>query len=72
MKNLYGAGVILLLLFTASACTPLQIWEREYISKKEMRWEPDVLAASLDKHIHFAKEGSSGGGSAAGGGCGCN
>jgi hypothetical protein len=72
MKNLYIAAVVLLLTITASACTPLQVWEREYLSKKEMSWQPDPLEATLQKHIHFAKEGSSGGGSAAGGGCGCN
>jgi hypothetical protein len=32
----------------------------------------DSLRSSLDNHIYFSKEGSSGGGQAAGGGCGCN
>ncbi len=72
MKNLYNSGVILLVLVVASACTPLQVWEREYISTKEMSWDPDVLEASLQDQIQFSKEASSGGGAAAGGGCGCN
>ncbi|GJM08284.1 MAG: hypothetical protein DHS20C11_05600 [Lysobacteraceae bacterium] len=32
----------------------------------------DPMAAGLDEHIYFAKEASSGGGEASGGGCGCN
>jgi hypothetical protein len=30
------------------------------------------MQTSLKKHINFSKEGSNGGGDAAGGGCGCN
>jgi hypothetical protein len=37
-----------------------------------MAWDVDPMKARLDRHIYFSKEGSSGGGQAAGGGCGCN
>ncbi|MEX2132110.1 MAG: DUF4266 domain-containing protein [Pseudohongiellaceae bacterium] len=55
-----------------TACTPVQPWERGYLAKNEMAWQPDGLEAALNKHIFFSKEASSGGSSAAGGGCGCN
>jgi hypothetical protein len=37
-----------------------------------MAWDRDVLERQLNDHIFFSKEASSGGNSAAGGGCGCN
>jgi len=55
-----------------SSCTPVRAWERGYLAKREMAWEPDGLKAALDQHVFFSKEASSGGNSAAGGGCGCN
>jgi hypothetical protein len=47
-------------------------WERGYLAKEEMAWDRDVLERQLNDHIFFSKEASSGGNSAAGGGCGCN
>jgi hypothetical protein len=37
-----------------------------------MAWSGDPLESLLQDHIFFSKEASSGGDSAAGGGCGCN
>ena len=56
----------------SSACTTVQPWERGRMAQDVMAWQVDPLKGSLDNHINFAKEGTSGGGSAAGGGCGCN
>ncbi len=55
-----------------SNCTQVRPWERGYLAKKEMAWQTDPLESSLNKHIFFSKEASSGGSTAAGGGCGCN
>jgi len=55
-----------------AGCAPVQPWEREILSRADMAWQPDPLAATLDSHIHFSKEASLPGGSAGGGGCGCN
>ena len=55
-----------------SACTTVRPWERESLARPEMAWEPDPLEASLESHIRFSKEASLIGGSAGGGGCGCN
>jgi len=59
-------------LLALSACTTVKPWERGNLAQDVMAWQDDPLKASLDNHIYFAKEGSSGGGQAAGGGCGCN
>jgi hypothetical protein len=55
-----------------SGCTTVKPWQRGYLSKDVMSSATDPLGSSLDDHIYFSKEGSSGGGQAAGGGCGCN
>ncbi len=47
-------------------------WERDLVALEEMRWEPDSLQSLRRTHIYFSKEASLVGGSAGGGGCGCN
>ena len=68
MKPLLLTLCILLL----NGCTTVQPWEKGTLAKKEMAWEPLPLEAAFLSHVYFSKEGSSGGLSAAGGGCGCN
>jgi|TARA_B100001063_G_scaffold121702_1_gene113646 hypothetical protein len=63
--------IILISILFASGCTTVKPWQRGYLAKDVMGTQ-DSLRASLDNHIYFSKEGSSGGGQAAGGGCGCN
>ncbi|MFK8051284.1 MAG: DUF4266 domain-containing protein [Halioglobus sp.] len=59
---------------TLGGCSQLgvQPWERDLLAKKEMQLITDPVDASLDEHIYFSKEASSGGASFGGGGCGCN
>lgn len=59
-------------LFTLCSCTAVQPWERGTLAKQEMAADPLPVKSALDRHIYFSKEGASGGGRAAGGGCGCN
>ncbi len=47
-------------------------WERDLLARQDMSWQPDKLEALRRSHITFSKEASLGGGSAGGGGCGCN
>ncbi len=63
-----------LLTLTVSGCSSLgvQPWERNLLAKKEMLLNASLIDSSLDDHIYFSKESSSGGKSFAGGGCGCN
>jgi hypothetical protein len=58
--------------FMLVSCADVRAWERGYLAREEMAWAPDALESSLNDHIFFSKEASSGGNSAAGGGCGCN
>lgn len=60
------------LLVVLVGCSTVEPWERGTLAKDVMAWQPDSLKASLDSHISFSKEGTAGGGRAAGGGCGCN
>ena len=64
--------VLFALLLSLTACTHVEPWNRGYLAKSNMAWQTDPQASQLNKHIYFAKEGSSGGGQATGGGCGCN
>ena len=47
-------------------------WEHDLLAEQAMRVNPYPLQSSMDDHIYFSKEASSGGRSFAGGGCGCN
>jgi len=65
---------IVLSLVAASGCSSLgvQPWERDLLAKDEMALDAGATDLSLDDHIYFSKEGTSGGRGFAGGGCGCN
>jgi len=47
-------------------------WERGLLAADAMRLDADPLDLSIDDHIYFSKEASSGGRGFGGGGCGCN
>ena len=58
----------------AVGCASLGVkpWERDVLAKEEMQLNAEGLDLTLDDHIYFSKEGTSGGRGFAGGGCGCN
>lgn len=57
-----------------SGCASLgpKPWQHDLMAEPAMSLNADPLQAAVDDHIYFSKEGSSGGRSFAGGGCGCN
>ena len=64
-----------LILTMVGACANIQSvapYDRGYLAEEGMGWEADVRDAKLKGHVYTSKEASSGGASAAGGGCGCN
>ena len=65
-------SAVLSMLLAATGCASVKPWERGVLARSDMAWEPDPLEAARQDHIHFSKEASLGGGSAGGGGCGCN
>lgn len=56
----------------ACSTVGVEAWERDILAKDEMQLVADPLEASIDDHIYFSKEASSGGRGFGGGGCGCN
>ena len=67
-------SLVLLTLVSLAGCSTLGVepWDRDLLAKDEMSLTNDALDLSLDDHIYFSKEGTSGGRGFAGGGCGCN
>ncbi|MFD1383738.1 DUF4266 domain-containing protein [Rhodanobacter aciditrophus] len=57
-----------------AGCSDLGVkpWERDVLAQDEMNLINDPIESSLNDHIYFSKEASSGGQGFAGGGCGCN
>ena len=64
--------VFLLIALTSASCATVEPWERGRLAQPEMALDVDPLAAELEAHTYFSKEGASGGTGTAGGGCGCN
>ena len=57
-----------------AGCASLGVepWERDVLARDQMQIVSEPLDASIDEHIYFSKEASSGGRGFGGGGCGCN
>jgi hypothetical protein len=51
---------------------PVQPWQREYLSKRAMRFDVDPLEMRFRQHMLGSREGSDLGFGQPGGGCGCN
>lgn len=62
------------LAYLLAGCSMMGVkpWERNVLARKSMQLnnEPEIVA--MHDHIYFSKEGSSGGRTFDGGGCGCN
>ena len=66
-------GLALALLVCAlGGCARVQPWERELLADPRMQPDANPVSASIDDHVYFSKEASSGGRGFGGGGCGCN
>ena len=69
---LVAALLSLASLFTGCAAMRVRPWDRDLLAEKKMSFNPRPLEMAVDEHIYFSKEGSTGGQSVGGGGCGCN
>jgi hypothetical protein len=79
LKYLKTIALVSVLLISISGCSStssgswgVDPWDRDLLAKPEMAINSSPLDQSIDDHIYFSKEASSGGKSFAGGGCGCN
>ncbi len=70
MKAGLGIG-ILILGFLLQSCARVQQRHREFLSDPIMQRIPDALENGLESHNLPRREGSAGGSSGSGGGCGC-
>lgn len=59
-------------LVLGAGCVRVRPYEREFLSKRTMTFQPDPHEDVLDLHMIEAREGAVGGYGSAGGGCGCN
>jgi hypothetical protein len=66
--------LLLTLLLATSACTlqPVKAWEKGDLARPEMAFDVDATESAYQRHVYFSKEGSNGGATVGGGGCGCN
>ena len=68
--------LLLTLLFSIVACSPIKPWvkpyERQKIADEIMSFGRDPIADSYLHHVYDAREAARGGDGASGGGCGCN
>jgi len=66
------AALFLVVLPAASGCVTVRPEERAILADPKMRFQGDPKAAAAQAHAIENREGSFGGGSVEGGGCGCN
>jgi len=57
-----------------SGCSSIGIkpWQHDLMARPTMQLDGSPVEDSIDDHIYFSKEASSGGRGFGGGGCGCN
>lgn len=68
-KTVVLSGLLMGALLTG--CSSVKPWEREYLADEIMRFDRDALKAEWHVHVQEVLEGSRGGFSGSGGGCGC-
>ncbi len=70
--RIFGLMTLLAIVCSSVGCVAVKPWERDLLARRDMGWEPDALEGKRESHVYFSKEASMPGGSAGGGGCGCN
>jgi hypothetical protein len=56
----------------AFGCSTVQPQDKEYLAEPAMTWGDEGTAAAHEDHVVSNREGSFGGDTGKGGGCGCN
>ena len=67
-----SAVLFALLTCALAGCATVRPEERERLADPSMRFDSAAMAARQKQHVVDNREGSTGGGNAKGGGCGCN
>ena len=65
---------VALLAAASGGCAAMAVhpWDRDLLAEPRMSFNPVPHETSIDAHIYYSKEGSTGGQEVGGGGCGCN
>jgi hypothetical protein len=73
-RSLLHAAALTAALMLSGGCgaTAVKPWDRDLLAQKKMQLVTHPMVNSIDEHIYFSKEGSTGGQDVGGGGCGCN
>jgi uncharacterized membrane protein len=65
-------GIASLVLLVSTGCARVAPYERETLARRDMEMAGNTSLRAGEEHAQAYREGSSGGGDAKGGGCGCN
>lgn len=66
------AALLILLVLGTTGCANVKPYERGYLARQDMQFDPDPVVAKFRQHIYGSKEAARGGYGVGGGGCGCN
>jgi hypothetical protein len=66
------SAALLALALAGCSVPKVQAWDKQDLAKPAMALDADRLDSRYSEHIYFSREGSGGGWSIGGGGCGCN
>ncbi|HXQ14767.1 MAG TPA: DUF4266 domain-containing protein [Caulobacteraceae bacterium] len=67
-----GRVVLIICLLAALLGACAHPWDRDLLAKRAMQLNTHPAITAAQEHVYFSKEGSSGGRTFDGGGCGCN
>jgi hypothetical protein len=72
-RHLAALAMVLIGCVTAGCSAPgVKPWQRDLMARPEMQLDAYPVDSTIDDHLYFSKEASSGGRGFGGGGCGCN
>ncbi len=66
------AALVTVVVTTGCSAVGVKPWERDLMAKPEMQLDAAPIDSTIDDHLYFSKEASTGGRGFGGGGCGCN
>jgi len=74
VARIWGLFIVAVVAASNGGCAALgaKPWQHDLLAQHAMQVDSYPLETTVDEHIYFSKEASSGGRSFAGGGCGCN
>jgi Domain of unknown function (DUF4266) len=71
IPSILSAGFLLVTLASMTGCARVHQKDREFLSDPILQLSPDPQGDGLESHNLPRREGSAGGSSGSGGGCGC-